>query len=111
MAKYMYQASYTVEGVRGLLKETASGRRKAVEAAIVALGGKVECLYYTFGSDDVVLIMDMPDKITAAGLVITVGATGMVRGRLTKLLSVEGGGPAQGAKGRLRQPREKLTAP
>ena len=40
MAKYMYQASYTLEGVRGLLKETASGRRKAVESAIAALGRK-----------------------------------------------------------------------
>ena len=28
MAKYMYQATYTLEGVRGLLKETASGRRR-----------------------------------------------------------------------------------
>ena len=34
MAKYMYQATYTVEGVRGLLKESASGRRKAIESAI-----------------------------------------------------------------------------
>ena len=34
MAKYMYQASYTLDGVRGLLKDTASARRKAVEAAI-----------------------------------------------------------------------------
>ena len=49
MAKYMYQASYTVEGVRGLLKETASGRRKAIESAIAALGGKVESFYYCFG--------------------------------------------------------------
>src|SRR5260370_38044624 len=93
MAKYMYQGSYTVEGVRGLLKETASGRRKAVEAAIVALGGKVECLYYTFGSDDVVLIMDMPDKITAAGLVMAVAASGKVPGPRTTPLTGGGGDP------------------
>jgi uncharacterized protein with GYD domain len=49
MAKYMYQASYTVEGVRGLLKESASARRKAIESAIGALGGKVESFYYCFG--------------------------------------------------------------
>src|SRR5215467_4343956 len=89
MAKYMYQASYSMEGVRGLLKETASGRRKAVEAAITALGGKVECLYYTFGAEDVVLIMDMPDNVTVAGLAMTVAASGMVHGRLTTLLTVE----------------------
>src|SRR5258708_32466263 len=104
MAKYMYQASYTVEGVRGLLKETASGRRKAVEAAIVALGGKVECLYYTFGSDDVVLIMDMPDKITAAGLVMTGAARGMGRGRVTTLLTGGGAGQGLGVQAASRAP-------
>ena len=45
MPKYMYQAKYTPEGVRGLLKETASGRREAVKTAITALGGKMESLY------------------------------------------------------------------
>src|ERR1019366_2698622 len=65
MAKYMYQASYTLEGVRGLLKETASGRRKAIESAIVALGGKVESFYYCFGKDDVILIMDLPNNVSA----------------------------------------------
>ena len=44
MPEYIYQASYTVEGMRGLIKDTASGRRKAVEAAISAVGGKLECL-------------------------------------------------------------------
>jgi uncharacterized protein with GYD domain len=104
MAKYMYQASYTVEGIRGLLKDTASGRRKAVEAAIVALGGRVESLYYTFGGDDVVLIMDMPDNIKAAGLAMTVAASGMVRGRLTTLLTVEEADKALGVKAAYRPP-------
>jgi uncharacterized protein with GYD domain len=100
MAKFMYQASYTLEGVRGLLKETASGRREAVQAAIGALGGKLEALYYCFGSDDVVLIMDMPDSISAAGLAMTVAASGMVHGRLTPLLTVEEADKAMGVKAR-----------
>src|SRR5258705_4154348 len=79
MAKYMYQATYTVEGVRGLLKETASGRRKAVESAIAALGGKVEAFYYCFGENDVVLIMDLPDNVAAAGVGLTVAACRIVR--------------------------------
>ena len=107
MAKFMYQASYTVEGVRGLLKETASGRREAVKAAITALGGKMECLYYSFGSDDVVLIMDMPDSTTAAGLAMTVAASGMVRGRVTPLLTVEEADKAMGVKVPYRAPGQK----
>ena len=66
MPKYMYQAKYSVEGYRGLLKDTPSGRRKAVELAVQTLGGKVESFHYCFGSDDVVVILEMPDNITAA---------------------------------------------
>ena len=107
MAKFMYQASYTVEGVRGLLKETASGRRKAVETAITALGGKLESLYYCLGSDDVVLIMDMPDTTSAVGLTMTVAASGMVHGRLTALLTVEEADKAMGVKTSYRAPGAK----
>jgi len=98
MAKYMYRASYTLDGVRGLLKDTASGRRKAVEAAIGALGGKVESFYYCFGEDDVMLIVDLPDNVAAAGLSVTVAASGMVRGRITPLLTVEEADRSLGVK-------------
>jgi len=104
MAKYMYQASYTLEGVRGLLKETASGRRKAIESAIAALGGKVESFYYCFGKDDVILIMDLPNNVSAAGLGMTVAASGMVRGRITPLLTVEEADKALGVKVSYRPP-------
>jgi len=104
MAKYMYQATYTVEGVRGLLKESASGRSKAVESAIKALGGKVEAFYYCFGIDDVVLIMDLPDNVAAAGLGMTVAASGMVRGRITPLLTVDEADKALGVKFGYRAP-------
>jgi len=104
MAKYMYQASYTLEGYRGLLKDTASGRRKAVDTAVTALGGKLESLYYAFGTDDVILIMDLPDNVSAAGLAMTVAASGMVHGRITPLLTVEEADKALGVKGQYRAP-------
>ena len=104
MPKYMYQASYTLEGYRGLLKDTASGRRKAVELAVSALGGKVEAMYYAFGKDDVILIMDMPDNISAAGLAMTVSTSGMVHGRITPLLTVEEADRALGVKAPYRVP-------
>lgn len=96
MAKFMYQAKYTVEGYRGLLKDTASGRRKAIELAVQALGGKLESMHYCFGNDDVVLIMDLPDNITAAGLALNVSTTGMVQGRITALMTVEDADKALG---------------
>ena len=104
MPKYMYQASYTVEGVRGLMKESASARRKAIESAIGALGGKVESFYYCFGEYDVVLTMELPNNVSAAGLGMTVAASGMVRGKITPLLTVEEADKALGVKVGYRPP-------
>ena len=104
MPKYMYQAKYTTEGIRGVIKETPSGRRKAVELAIEASGGKLEAFYYSFGSDDVVAILDLPDNITAAGIAMNIMATGMVRGRLTTLLTVEQADKALGIDPHYRAP-------
>ena len=89
MPKYMLQASYTAEGVKGLIKDTASGRETAVKASVEVVGGKLESMYYCFGKDDVVVIMDLPDNVAAASLVTAVGASGLVRARTTPLLTVE----------------------
>jgi len=85
----MLHASYTAEGLKGLMKDTASGRRAAVKGAVKGAGGKLEGMYYCFGKDDVVVIMDLPDNVAAAGLVTAVGASGLVRARTTPLLTVE----------------------
>ena len=41
MAKYLIRASYTTEGVKGLIKDGGSKRVRAVEEALGPLGGKV----------------------------------------------------------------------
>ena len=70
MPKYMLQASYTVEGVKGLIKDTASGRRAAVKASVTTVGGELESMYYCFGKDDVVVIMDLPDTVSYTHLTL-----------------------------------------
>ena len=68
MPKYLVQASYTTEGIQSLVRDSASGRRADVQAAVKTLGGKVEAFYYAFGDDDVVLILDLPNNIKAAAV-------------------------------------------
>jgi uncharacterized protein with GYD domain len=104
MAKYLCQASYTPEGMRGLIKDKASGRKAAVQAALRAAGGKLESFYYAFGKDDVVIIVDMPDNATAAGFLTTVAASGMVRIRTTPLLTVEEMDKGLASKAKYRAP-------
>ncbi len=89
MPKYLIQATYTTEGIKGLIGDSASGRRADVQAAVKALGGKVEAFYYAFGSDDVVIILDLPDNTRAAAIGLTASGTGTVRVRTTTLLTVE----------------------
>jgi|ERR1700730_13179028 len=89
MPKYLIQASYTAEGLKGLQKDKASGRRTAVASAVEVLGGKLEVFYFTFGHDDVVAILDMPDNVSASALSLAVSASGNVRTKTTPLLTVE----------------------
>jgi uncharacterized protein with GYD domain len=89
MPKYLVQAAYTAEGLKGLQKDTATGRKQAVAQAVEGLGGKLEALYYALGDHDVVLIVDMPDVVSGAALGLRVSASGLVRTRTTALLTVE----------------------
>jgi len=89
MAKYLIEASYTAEGLKGLQKDKASGRKQAITKLVEGLEGKVEGMYYALGDYDVVLIVDVPDIVTGAALSFTVSATGLVRTKSTALLTVE----------------------
>ena len=39
MAKYMFQATYTAGGAKGVLKDGGSARRAAIEALVSGMGG------------------------------------------------------------------------
>jgi len=89
MAKYLIQGSYTVDGVKGVLKEGGTGRRNAVESAVKALGGRLDAFYFALGEDDVVAIVEADSNISAATFAMGVAATGTVRTKTTVLLTPE----------------------
>jgi uncharacterized protein with GYD domain len=89
VAKYMIEASYTVDGVRGVLKEGGSGRRAAIEQLITAAGGTVECFYFVFGEDDVIVVVDLPDNATMAAVSLAVSAAGGATTSVRVLLTPE----------------------
>jgi len=89
MPKYLISASYTAEGLRGLQRDKASGRLRAVTTAVEGIGGKVECFYNALGPDDAYVIVDLPGNLTAAALGIAVSAAGLAHTRTTALLTVE----------------------
>lgn len=89
MPKYLSLGSYTNEGVKGVMKEGGSGRRKAVEDAVKAMGGRVEAFYFAFGEFDIAAITDVPDNVTAAALAIGIAATGTANLKTVVLLTPE----------------------
>ena len=89
MPKFMIQASYVGDGLKGLLKEGGTKRRETVAKVIEGMGGKLESLYYAFGDYDVVGIAEMPDNISSAAFSLTVNASGAINAKTTVLLSPE----------------------
>ena len=89
MPKYLVQGSYTDQGLKGLLKEGGSKRRVMVEKLAEEMGGKLEVFYYAFGSDDFVIILDLPGNIEMAATSIVAQASGMVKSRVTVLMAPE----------------------
>jgi len=89
MPKYLTHASYTVEGLKGLLKDGGTKRREAVEQLAKSLGGTVEAFYYAFGDDDLFVIFNLPDNISATIGSMVVNASGAAKAKMTVLLTPE----------------------
>jgi len=89
MAKYLIVASYTADGIKGVIDKGGTARREAVEKLMADLGGTVESFYFGFGDADAYVTVDVPDNISAAAAAMSVGASGLVSCRTVVLLTPE----------------------
>jgi uncharacterized protein with GYD domain len=89
MPKYLFQATYIGEGLKGLLKEGGSKRRETVEQMIKGMGGTLEGYYFAFGEYDSFVIVDLPDNVSTTALSLIVNASGAVKVKTTVLLTPE----------------------
>jgi len=89
MPKYLVSASYTSEGLKGLLKEGGTKRKTAVEALAKSVGARLESMYFAFGDTDVFVVLDAPDNASAAAASLVAGAAGGATTRVTVLLTPE----------------------
>ena len=86
MPKYLFQASFTRKGVKGLLKDGGSKRAKVVDALITSADGTLEAYYFAFGDNDVYSIAELPDDATAAAVSLAVSAKGALSVKTTVLI-------------------------
>jgi uncharacterized protein with GYD domain len=87
MPKYLIEANYQGDAMKGLLKDGGTGRRRAVDEMMASVGGKVESFYYAFGDTDAFVIVEAPDNVTAAAVALTVGASGAIKLKTTVLMT------------------------
>ena len=89
MGKYLFQASYTSEGLAGLVKEGGTSRRAALTETIEGAGGAIESLYYAFGKNDLFITADLPDDTAATAVSLTIGSSGALAVSVTVLVTPE----------------------
>lgn len=89
MPKYLIEASYTADGLKGVLAKGGSSRRDVVQTMASELGGSLESFYFAFGDADAYVTLDMPDNVSVAAATMTVSATGAATAKTTVLLTPE----------------------
>jgi uncharacterized protein with GYD domain len=89
MAKYLLTASYTADGVKGLMKDGGSKRQQAAEAAVKSVGGRMEAFYFAFGQHDAIVLIDAPDNASVAAASMAINASGAVQTKTVVLLTAE----------------------
>lgn len=78
MGKYLIKASYSTDGIKGVMKAGGTSRVKAVEHAVKGVGGSLESFYFAFGGDDVYVTVDVPDNTAAIAMAAAVGSSGAI---------------------------------
>ena len=89
MPKFLIEASYTLDGVRGVQSAGGSSRRDAVAQVAESVGGQLEAFYFAFGDADAYVIADLPDNESATAVALTVNAAGGATIKTVVLLTPE----------------------
>lgn len=89
MPLYLSKFSYTPEAWARLIRNPED-RRKAAEAYIESVGGKLHGFWYAFGTHDGYNLWEAPDNVSMAAVALAISAGGALSSlETTVLLSVE----------------------
>ena len=89
MPKFLFEASYTIDGVKGVQSAGGSSRRDAVADVAKSVGGSLESFHFGFGDRDAYVIVDLPSNEAAAAVALTVNSTGGASVKTVVLLTPE----------------------
>lgn len=87
MATYVVLINFTEKGIQNIKESTE--RSEAFDRTVRNAGGTVRDIFWTLGSYDGVVVLDMPDDESATALMISIGALGNVRSETLRAFDVE----------------------
>lgn len=89
MPFFLFQARYTSAAIKAMI-DRPQDREAAARPLVEAVGGKLHSLFFCFGSDDVMAIVEAPDDRSFAAASLALGASGAFSGgRTTKLMDAK----------------------
>jgi uncharacterized protein with GYD domain len=89
MPYYMFQARYTAAALKAMV-DTPQDREVAARPLVEAVGGTLHHLFFCFGEDDVVALIEVPDDNAMAAAALAIGASGAFSGGATTKLMTSG---------------------
>ncbi len=89
MPKFMFETSYTLQGIKGVQSAGGTSRREVIAQLAEELGGRLETFYFAFGEHDAYVIADFPDAETATAVALAVNASGGATLRTVALITPE----------------------
>lgn len=82
MPYYLFKGRYSPASLKSLVANPED-REAAARQMIEALGGKLHHLFFCFGEEDVIALIEAPDDQTMAAGALLVGASGTMSGGAT----------------------------
>jgi uncharacterized protein with GYD domain len=91
MPSYLVQVSYTAEALSALIAKPQN-RADVVGKTVEKLGGKVAGAWLSFGDYDTIVVVDLPNNVSAAAFALAISAGGSCKTvKTTPLISAEEG--------------------
>ena len=89
MASFLVQVSYTPEALSALIAKPQD-RMAVVKKSVENLGGTFGSSWMSFGDYDLVMLLEMPNNVSAAALAIAAAAGGSLKAiKTTPLLTID----------------------
>jgi uncharacterized protein with GYD domain len=105
--RYLFRAAFTIDGIKNLQKQSATGFKVGVAKFFGSVGGKLESWYFDYGENTAYGFVDYPDEIAAASAQAAVNAAGFAHVTYRPVLSAEDADKALAQSAITRPPQQQ----